>query len=379
LVPTGTVLLPLLQQTATSISSEILSWFGIPVYTEGFFIEVPSGRYHIAPGCAGLNYILAAAALAPLYAYLFYRSFWKRLALVLIALALAIVMNGVRIAGIIALAHWGGPRLNIVDNHLLYGWGFFAVVMLLAGYAGSFFADGEPSAPSNKNKLPLRRQVKPTPWFTAIAGSLSLLAVVAIIVLAKGVASGPAPQAFELPAAVDAQGWRKVPWSSDWSPTFPNADVQIRQSYTRDDDTVDLFLAAYTHQATGREMLAHDNSIIDQTQWSIVREGHRTVDLDTKTLPVAELLVASGDQRRHIWLSYWVGSTFTAHPIVAKLLEIKAKLFFGDQRAATIAIATPETAGRDNAEQILQSFLQKALPPIETLLTQPTRPMSPLQ
>ena len=74
LVPTGTVLLPLLQQIATYISSEIVRWFGIPVYVEGFFIEVPSGRYHIEPGCAGLNFILATVALAPLYAYLLYRS-----------------------------------------------------------------------------------------------------------------------------------------------------------------------------------------------------------------------------------------------------------------------------------------------------------------
>ena len=75
LVPTGTVLLP---ATAADCHShlviEILRWFGIPVYVEGFFIEVPSGRYHIEPGCAGLNFILATAALAPLYAYLFYRS-----------------------------------------------------------------------------------------------------------------------------------------------------------------------------------------------------------------------------------------------------------------------------------------------------------------
>ena len=69
------------------------------------------------------------------------------------ALVLAIVMNGVRIAGIIALAHWGGQRLNIVDDHLLYGWGFFAIVLLGAGYTGSFFADGEPSAPNKNARL----------------------------------------------------------------------------------------------------------------------------------------------------------------------------------------------------------------------------------
>ena len=64
----------MLQQIATHYLLRVVRWFGIPVYIEGFFIEVPSGRYHIEPGCAGLNFILATVALAPLYAYLMYRS-----------------------------------------------------------------------------------------------------------------------------------------------------------------------------------------------------------------------------------------------------------------------------------------------------------------
>ena len=91
LVPTGTVFLPLLQKIATLISSSMLQWFGIPIYVEGFFIELSEGRYQIEEGCAGLNFILASLALAPLYAYLLYRSLWKRLLAVVIALVLAII------------------------------------------------------------------------------------------------------------------------------------------------------------------------------------------------------------------------------------------------------------------------------------------------
>ena len=196
LVPTGTVFLPLLQQIATFLTTEILRWLGIPVYAESFFIDVPSGRYHIEPGCAGLNFILAAAALAPLYAYLFYRSFWKRVVVVIVALVLAIVMNGVRIAGIIALAHWGGQRLNIVDDHLLYGWGFFAIVLLGAGYAGSFFADGEPTAATKNQASRSYHKVAPNPWSTLIAGVLCLLVIVATFAAARSVASDRALPSF---------------------------------------------------------------------------------------------------------------------------------------------------------------------------------------
>ena len=138
MVPAGSPLLPLLQDIATRISSGIIGWSGIPIWVEGAYIEVPTGAYHVALECAGLNFILATLAISPLYAYLFYRSMWKRVLAVVAALVLAVVMNGVRIAGIIMLAHWSGHRINIVDDHLLYGWGFFALVLLGADPIADF-------------------------------------------------------------------------------------------------------------------------------------------------------------------------------------------------------------------------------------------------
>ena len=377
LVPTGTVFLPLLQKIATLISSSMLQWFGIPIYVEGFFIEVPSGRYHIEEGCAGLNFILASLALAPLYAYLLYRSLWKQLLAVVIALVLAITMNGVRIAGIIALAHFGGPELNIVDNHLWYGWLFFTLVIFTAGYLGSYFADREPEphASSEKRELP-RAEPLPRPWRLAIAGALSLLAAACAFMFADGVNSLSAALSVTRPApAVGVDGWEKVAWSADWAPTFANADLKSQQSYARNGDTVDLFIATYARQGPGQKMISYDNSLIDRAAWSTVGERQRSIEFGSKTLPLAEFVLGSGDQRRYVWFVYWVDGSFTADPLLAKLLEIRAKLFFGDQRAAIVAVSTPDPKG--DAEVVLRSFLQEALPSIEALLK--TSPGAPLQ
>ena len=373
LVPTGRVFLPLLQEIATHISSLILRWFGIPVYVEGVSIEVPSGHYRVAEGCAGLNYILATAAFAPLYVYLLYRSAWKRLVGVVLILFLAIIMNGVRIAGIIAIAYWSNRRLHIADDHLLFGWAIFALVLFAACYAGSFFADSEPVAAVGKTSNLLSRCSIGHIRRLGIAGSLSLLAVVAVAILGESATAGAASRSLVLlRVPSELHGWRSLPWSADWSPAFSNADLQIRQSYARDGQSVDLFVAYYARQAPGREMLAYDNRIIDQTQWYIVRQGRRTVDFGAESLPFADLVAASSGQRRHIWLFYWVDGRFTADPLVAKLLEAKAKLLFGDQRAAIVAISTPEEDGRANVDLVLRSFLE-ALPPMEALLNAPAR------
>ena len=86
-------------------------------------------------------------------------------------------------------------------------------------------------------------------------------------------------------------------------------------------------------------------------------------------------MVSSGDRRRYVWFVYWLDGTFTADPLVATLLEIRAKLFFGDQRAAIVAVSTADPEG--DAEVALRSFLQDAFPSIEALLK--ASPRAPLQ
>jgi EpsI family protein len=202
-----------------------------------------------------------------------------------------------------------------------------------------------------------------------MTGSLSLLIVVAAFVFAKAVKPASVPRPTDLSQAPpEVQGWQTVSMPSGWSPAFSSAHTQIRQSYMRNGVHVGLFLAKFARQAKGQEMIASDNRILDQTQWTIIQERGRVIDLGAKTLPVGELVAASGEERRYVWLLYWVGGSFTANPIVAKVLEVKAKLFFGDQRAAIIAVATSDAAGRDDADRVLHSFLEKAFPSIEMIV-----------
>ena len=221
----------------------------------------------------------------------------------------------------------------------------------------------------------LRCDVASGPWRTAIAGTLSLLVAVSAFVLAEGVnsTSSAAPSSAQSGAPLDVSGWEKVAWKADWLPTFANADLRSQQSYARNGDTVDLFIATYPRQGPGQKMITYDNRIIDQAAWSIVSERPRSIA--GKTLPLSELVVSSGDRRRYVWFVYWLDGTFTADPLVATLLEIKAKLFFGDQRAAIVAVSTADPEG--DAEVALRSFLQDAFPSIEAFLK--ASPRAPLQ
>ena len=153
LVPTGTIFLPLLQQIATLISAEIATLARDSGICGRFLNRRTLGPLPYRGGLRGLELHPCSCGARTALRLSILSVLLETSVVVIGALVLAIVMNGVRIAGIIALAHWGGQRLNIVDDHLLYGWCFFALVLMGAGYAASFFADGEPSAPTKKQDL----------------------------------------------------------------------------------------------------------------------------------------------------------------------------------------------------------------------------------
>ena len=147
LVPTGEFLLAGLQDLTAAVATRGLELAGLPVYTEGILIETPSGRYRVEPGCAGLNFLLAALAFALLFANLIYRGWRKRAVAVALALAIAIGANWLRVWGIILIDHLTGKQTDIVDDHLVYGWAFFAVVMMAAMALGLRWRDdGRPPA-----------------------------------------------------------------------------------------------------------------------------------------------------------------------------------------------------------------------------------------
>jgi len=168
LVPTGTFLLTPLQSLAHWANVVLLKASGVPVYAEGILIQVPAGSFLVEPGCAGLNFFLVAFALSLLYGRLTYASTFARVMCVVAALAISIIANIIRIYLIIGLAQFTDRRIDITADHIVYGWGFFGVVMLLAMWAGNRIN----AAPARPHVLPEGQQapvpVSRIPLVTAV-------------------------------------------------------------------------------------------------------------------------------------------------------------------------------------------------------------------
>ncbi|HEY8611954.1 MAG TPA: exosortase A [Roseomonas sp.] len=147
LVPFGEFAVPALQSVTAWMIEFGLGLLGIPHYVDSLIIETPSGTFLVAEACAGLRFLVAAIAFGALYAVTMFRSPGRRIAVMALALIVPILANGLRALGIVVLAQYLGSAEAAAADHVIYGWGFFSVVILLLVMAGlPFREDGDPPA-----------------------------------------------------------------------------------------------------------------------------------------------------------------------------------------------------------------------------------------
>jgi len=163
-VPIGDFLLPQLMQWTADFTVWALQVSGVPVYREGLQFVIPSGRWSVVEACSGVRYLIASLTVGTLYAYLSYRSPWRRLAFVGVAIVVPIVANWLRAYGIVMLGHLSSNRIAVGVDHLIYGWLFFGVVVLAMFAIGARWReDAEPVAAGPA--LPAAGLARPvSPW-----------------------------------------------------------------------------------------------------------------------------------------------------------------------------------------------------------------------
>jgi exosortase A len=148
LVPFGEFLTPKLQDVTTWFTRVGLDILGVPAFIDGYVIEIKEGTFFVAEACAGLRFLIASIAFGVLYALMMYRSTTRRTVFIAASIGVPIVANGIRAMGIVYLGHVLGSAEAVEADHVLYGWIFFSLVILLLIALGLPFRQDEgPQAP----------------------------------------------------------------------------------------------------------------------------------------------------------------------------------------------------------------------------------------
>jgi exosortase len=95
----------------SAYSSELIfSLTGVPVYREGFLFALPGVTIQVAEQCSGIRSSIALIITSVLAGYLFLKSGWSRLILVLSFFPITVFKNGMRIVTLSLLASYVDMR-----------------------------------------------------------------------------------------------------------------------------------------------------------------------------------------------------------------------------------------------------------------------------
>ena len=98
-----------MQVYAAQVSHDVLRLLDVPVYIYGNIIEIPHMRLLVEEACSGMRSVMSLLTVAFLIPFLFSLNWASKIGLVVLALALAIGLNIVRVAMTGVLAHFYDP------------------------------------------------------------------------------------------------------------------------------------------------------------------------------------------------------------------------------------------------------------------------------
>jgi exosortase len=131
---TSTLALPL-QLRASRMGAALLEWRHVPVRLNGNVIQLPGHRLFVTEACSGLRSLTALLSLGFLMGGLWLTQVWSRALLIVIAIPIAVALNGVRVFLTGFLVFFVDPKLGEGFMHLTEGWLLFGVSLLLIGAA----------------------------------------------------------------------------------------------------------------------------------------------------------------------------------------------------------------------------------------------------
>jgi exosortase len=120
-----------LQSFAARLASTLLDLSGVPVLRDGNIIHLPTISLEVAQACSGIRSLLSLGALAVIYGYFLETQPVRRFSLALASIPIAVVANGLRIAGTGLLGYYWDPDKAEGFFHTFSGWVIFVVAILM--------------------------------------------------------------------------------------------------------------------------------------------------------------------------------------------------------------------------------------------------------
>ncbi len=364
LVPSGAELVPALQQVTAHFAVIALKLIGVPVYSNGAVIEVPAGTFAVAEACAGLRFLVATVAFGVFYAAQIYRGLPKRLIFIALCIVVPIIANGLRVFGIIWAAQLLGSPTAAVADHLIYGWVFFSLVLVLLVFAGRPFADDDTPTLAAGSAATDR----PAPSMASVLGAGALAAIAAASFPAVWFLLGESSTAAlpATPPAISAP-WHRAADDSGWTPVLVDPARTFAAAHADGDSKVYSYIALYPARGRTNNLVRSNNRLANEKDWKLNSSRFETLDIGGRTIPVTVTTIGGASRKLTVWSFYVVGGSTEASVWSVKLRQLRDYFSNGNCASAFVAMAAESTGSR-TADDLEATRYLSAMQPLPAYL-----------
>lgn len=358
-VPVGDFMMPKLMEWTANFTVLALRASGIPVYREGLQFVIPSGNWSVVEACSGIRYIIASLTVGTLFAYLNYTSLKRRLIFVAFSLLVPILANWLRAYMIVMIGHLSSNELATGADHLIYGWVFFGLVMIIMFMIGMRWSE----PPDEQIPSPQQKQIAAatlhSPWPITVGLAIILaLGPLAFTLITKS--GSTTPPVLSVPTM--SNGWEASSAENTWKPAFANPSTELQTNFKKGEQVVGLYIGYYRNQDFDRKLVSSTNVLVTSKdpEWSVVASGTKGISIAAQNLNLrtSELLrKGSGiESRLTVWQWYWINGTLTSSDIEAKLYTAFNRLLGKGDDSAVIMIYAPKDSA-EAAQNALTEFV----------------------
>ncbi len=363
-------LVPILMDITTDIAEFLLEKTGIVFHREGTTLYLSTGNWYVAPACSGTQYLISSIITGSVFAYIAYRSWFRRTVFISISILIPILGNGLRVYGTIILGNMRNIQLALYFDHVFYGLIFFGLIITIMLFIGSFWWEGK-NAAETKYEDHIIKEITDNTYNKIFnyklikTGALSIL-LIAIWPAFKHEIQEARPAANKnLKIPLNIGGWSAdFDRSLTWYPVITKATSERFQTYKKGNNKTMLYIGQLKPFSNISDISPFGSIRNLEAQMKIIR---RRVLLPKANLKVNEkdtqtIDLKSGKiQPLLAWYWFHVDKTNTVNSSKVKLVEALSAIKGATKPVYLIILVTPIKHDIEESRRLLLSFLQDTL------------------
>jgi len=364
MVPVGEAqLLPYLMGFTADFTIALIRLTGLSVYREGLHFSLVSGDWSVVEACSGVRYLISSITLGTIYAYITYRKNYKRTIFILCSLIVPIFANGMRAYMIVMIGHLSGMTLATGVDHIIYGAFFFAIIIFIMFYIGSFWRD-----PEIDEETISSLKVQPNTYTskqTSIVMSAIMFGLAFWPISNYQLQSHYKAQTYIPDFSFSAENNHWIETTSpnwNWRPKFVGVKTESLRYFQKENSIVGLYQANFGDEEQGAELINSQHVLVNMEErdlWHVINQSTQTfTSSESKKTLTVDTSIIRGEINDFITAKWYkVGNLNTNNQYLAKIYQLYKRLTLDTSPEIYYVVFTNQSASQQGYSSLIQTFI----------------------